>query len=59
MEKYGLDNFSEIDKQFLQLILVYKKSLLNKFKLYFSKNFKSIKLKKRLEFLFLILVNKF
>lgn len=59
IEKYGLDNFSEIDKQFLQLILMYKKSLLNKFKLYFSENFKSIKLQKRLEFLFLILVNKF
>lgn len=59
IEKYGLKNFSTKEELFLKQILNYKNSFINKIKLFNNKQFKLIKVEKRLEFLFLILVNKF
>lgn len=59
VKKYGYDNFTIEEKNFLDQILSYKNNLLTKIILFNSTNFKKIKWKKRLEFLFLILINKF
>lgn len=56
---YGLHNLKEDEIELINRILNYKKSILKKIRLLNSKEMRDIKIKRRLEFSFLILVNKF